>query len=49
VEHWHEVIGDPTIAETLLGRLVDDAHRIHLKGKSMRKRRALLTQADETV
>jgi DNA replication protein DnaC len=40
VEHWHEVIGDPTIADALLDRLVHNAHKITLKGDSMRKRKA---------
>jgi DNA replication protein DnaC len=38
VEHWHEVIGDPTIADALLDRLVHNAHKITLKGESMRRR-----------
>jgi len=48
VDHWHEMIGDPTIADALLDRLVHNAHRIHLKGESMRKRKASLTQKGET-
>ncbi len=40
VEHWHEVIGDPTIADALLDRLVHNAHKITLKGESMRKKKA---------
>jgi len=40
VEHWHEVIGDPTIADALLDRLVHNAHKITLKGESMRRRKA---------
>jgi DNA replication protein DnaC len=43
VEHWHEVIGDPTIADALLDRLVHNAHRIGLKGESMRKTKTSLT------
>ena len=40
VEHWHEVIGDPTIADALLDRLVHNAHKIKLTGKdSMRKKK----------
>jgi len=39
VEHWHEMIGDPTIADALLDRLVHNAHRITLKGESMRKKK----------
>ncbi len=48
VESWHEMIGDPTIADALLDRLVHNAHRISLKGESMRKRKASLTQ-EETM
>jgi len=37
VKHWHEVIGEPTIADAILDRLVSNAHRIKLAGgKSMR-------------
>jgi len=49
VEHWHEVIGDPTIADALLDRLVHNAHRINLKGESMRKTKSSLTQKEGTV
>jgi DNA replication protein DnaC len=49
VEHWHEVIGDPTIADALLDRLVHNAHKINLKGESMRKRKATLTQKEEPM
>ena len=37
VEHWHEIIGDPTIADAVLDRLVHNAHRLTLKGESLRK------------
>ncbi len=40
VEHWHNVIGDPTLADAILDRLIHNAHTITLKGESMRKRRA---------
>jgi len=43
VEHWHEQIGDPTLADAILDRLVHNAHKIQLKGESMRKTRARLT------
>jgi len=49
VEHWHEVIGDPTIADALLDRLVHNAHRISLKGESMRKAKSSLTEQEDTV
>ena len=37
VDHWHEVIGNPTIADAILDRLVHNAHRLTLKGDGMRK------------
>jgi len=40
LEHWHETIGDPTLADAILDRLIHNAHTINLKGESMRKRRA---------
>ena len=40
VDHWHEHIGSPTIADAVLDRLVHGAHRLELKGESMRKLRA---------
>ena len=39
VASWHAQIGDPTIADSILDRLVHNAHRIELKGESMRKKR----------
>lgn len=48
VEHWHEVIGDPTIADALLDRLVHNAHRIRLTGKvSMREKNTSFTQEEK--
>lgn len=35
--HWHDQIGDPTVADSILDRLVHNAHRIELQGPSMRK------------
>jgi DNA replication protein DnaC len=43
VDHWHEQIGDPTVADAILDRLVHTAHKIQLKGESMRKKKANLT------
>ena len=40
IEHWHEYIGSPTLADAILDRLVHGAHKITLKGGSMRKRLA---------
>ncbi len=43
VDNWHELIGDPTLADAILDRLVHNAYRINLKGESMRKRVKKLT------
>jgi hypothetical protein len=39
--HWHEHIGNPTIADAVLDRLVHSAHRLELKGESLRKLQAV--------
>jgi DNA replication protein DnaC len=39
VANWHAQIGDPTIADSILDRLVHNAHRLELKGESMRRKR----------
>jgi DNA replication protein DnaC len=41
VPQWHDYIGDPTLADAILDRLVHNAHRIALKGESLRKRQGL--------
>lgn len=45
VQNWHEIIGDPTLADAILDRLVHNAYKITLKGESMRKKLKSLTQA----
>jgi DNA replication protein DnaC len=37
IEHWHDVVGDPTFGDAILDRLVHNTHRITLKGGSMRR------------
>ena len=39
IDRWHSYLGDPTLADAILDRLVHNAHRIVLKGESMRARR----------
>jgi DNA replication protein DnaC len=46
VEHWHELIGNQTIADAILDRLVHNAHRLILKGDSMRKLAAKQSDLD---
>jgi DNA replication protein DnaC len=47
VEAWHEVIGDPTLADAILDRLVHNAYRISLTGGSMRRKLPSLTQTEQ--
>ncbi|MCF8070477.1 MAG: IS21-like element helper ATPase IstB [Desulfobacterales bacterium] len=47
MENWFEAIGDPTIADAVLDRLIHNAHRINLKGESMRKRLSSLTNKNK--
>jgi DNA replication protein DnaC len=47
VEHWHEIIGDPTIADAILDRLVHNAHKLALKGESLRKAAAKRHKLDD--
>jgi DNA replication protein DnaC len=44
VEHWHDALGDPTLADAILDRLVHNASKIVLQGESMRKRPPKLTR-----
>jgi DNA replication protein DnaC len=39
VEKWHAQIGDPTVADSILDRLVHNAYRIELSGESIRKKK----------
>src|SRR6266513_6297355 len=48
VVSWHPQIGDPTVADSILDRLVHNAHRIELKGESMRKKRNAKTVAEKS-
>lgn len=44
ITKWHSYIGDPTLADAILDRLLHNAHKLNLKGESMRKARAVLTE-----
>lgn len=43
VDKWHETVSDPTLADAIMDRLIHNAHRIELKGESMRKKNSSLT------
>ena len=46
---WHDAMQDPTLADAILDRLVHNAHKLELKGESMRRKRSVLDQKTETV
>ncbi len=50
VSGWHTMIGEPTIADAILDRIIHNAHRIALEGDSMRKQKppAPLTGVENT-
>jgi DNA replication protein DnaC len=43
VKHWHEALGEPTVADAILDRLVHAAYRLELRGGSMRRGEGLTT------
>ena len=44
VNKWHDVIGEKTIADAILDRIIHDAHRLELKGESLRKKKNTLQE-----
>ncbi|HRZ76549.1 MAG TPA: ATP-binding protein, partial [Bacteroidales bacterium] len=44
---WHSMIGEETVADAIMDRLVHDAHRLALMGESLRKRRKMVAETDE--
>jgi DNA replication protein DnaC len=48
VDQWHAIIGDPTLADAILDRLIHNAYKINLTGESMRKQKSRLTTTTET-
>jgi DNA replication protein DnaC len=47
IAHWHEQIGDPSIADSILDRIVHNAHRLELQGESMRKKHRKPSEEDK--
>lgn len=47
--HWHESIGDPTLADAILDRLLHNSHRLKLTGESLRKIKNNLTDIEQLV
>ncbi len=48
VTAWHEYLGDPTVADAILDRIVHAAHKIELAGESLRKTRTKLTDREHS-
>jgi len=48
VTHWHESLGEPTVADAILDRLVHNAHRIELRGDSLRRPQTVAEPAPAT-
>lgn len=44
VNHWHDILADPTLADAILDRLVHNAYKIELKGESMRKSKSKINR-----
>jgi hypothetical protein len=40
VDRWHDLIGEPTLADAILDRIIHNAHRLQLSGDSLRKQKA---------
>ena len=48
VDKWHEAVGDPTLADVILDRLVHNAHRLNMSGDSMRRKLTTAKSLDPT-
>lgn len=48
-DQWYASIGDNTLADAILDRLMHNAHRLNLQGESMRKRKSELTEREHCV
>lgn len=49
IEKWHDAIGETTVADAILDRIIHDAHRMELVGESLRKKRALNKKSEIEV
>jgi DNA replication protein DnaC len=49
VERWYDIIGEKTVADAIMDRLVYQSHRVELKGESMRKKRGQQSMFDGLV
>lgn len=47
VKAWYEIIGERTVADAILDRLIHKAHRLELAGESMRRKRSIINQENQ--
>ena len=47
VDTWHDIIGEPTLADAILDRIVHNAHRLELDGESIRKTKLAKVKKEE--
>ena len=46
IENWHDYLGEPTLADAVLDRLLHNTHKLLLKGESMRRMKNRLTEGE---
>jgi DNA replication protein DnaC len=49
VERWYDIIGEKTVADAIMDRLVYQSHRVELQGESMRKKRGQQSMFDDLL
>lgn len=49
ISAWHEALGEPTLADSICDRLIHAAHKMQLKGRSMREIRAAARAAESNA
>lgn len=47
LKHWHDHIGNPTIADAILDRIIHNCHKIEMQGESMRKLKSLRNKEED--
>jgi DNA replication protein DnaC len=48
INQWHQSIGDATLADAILDRLLHNSHKLKLKGESMRKAISEMSESDHS-
>ncbi|WP_304439180.1 MULTISPECIES: ATP-binding protein [unclassified Oleiphilus] len=48
ITQWHKAIGDATLADAILDRILHNSHKLKLKGESLRKAMSKITESDHS-